>query len=130
MEEYRAAIALKASVPHLHYSLGHLLWKNLQYAEARAEFETELGLNPRHLGALHDLGDTYLLEHQPEKAVLYLNRALAINAGNPDLHRDMGTGYTELHDYPRAEPESNPALIPDPHSSLPSNFDRVRHTLP
>jgi Tfp pilus assembly protein PilF len=129
MEEYRAAIALKPSVPNLHYSLGHLLWKNLQTAEARAEFETELGLNPRHLGALHDLGDTYLLEHQPEKAVLYLNRALAIDAGDPDLHRDMGTGYTELHDYRKAEAEFKTALPGDHDGSVHYKLGRVYQAL-
>ena len=129
MEEYRAAIALKPSVPNLHYSLGHLLWKNLQTAEARAEFETELGLNARHLGALHDLGDTYLLEHQPEKAILYLNRALAIDAGDPDLHRDMGTGYTELHNYRKAEAEFKTALIGDHDGSVHYKLGRVYQAL-
>src|SRR5258708_33336932 len=104
MEEYRAAIALKPSVPNLHYSLGHLLWKNLQTAEARAEVETELGLNPRHLGALHDLGDTYLLEHQPESAVRYLNAARAIDPVDAGLQLGLGTGCTEVHDHPRARP--------------------------
>jgi len=129
MKEYRAAIALKPSVPNLHYSLGHLLWKNLQTSEARAEFETELGLNPRHLGALHDLGDTYLLEHQPEKAVLYLNRALAIDAADPDLHRDMGTGYTELHDYRKAEAEFKTALPGDHDGSVHYKLGRVYQAL-
>src|SRR5216684_6728879 len=27
IEEYRLAVALKPSLPNLHYSLGHLLWK-------------------------------------------------------------------------------------------------------
>jgi tetratricopeptide (TPR) repeat protein len=129
MEQYRAAIALKPSVPNLHYSLGHLLWKNLQTAEARREFETELGLNARHLGALHDLGDTYLLEHQPEKAILYLNRALAIDAGDPDLHRDMGTGYTELHNYRKAEAEFKTALIGDHDGSVHYKLGRVYQAL-
>ena len=129
MEEYRAAIALKPSMPNLHYSLGHLLWKNLQTDEARAEFETELALNPRHLGALHDLGDTYLLEHEPEKAVLYLNRALAIDAGDPDLHRDLGTGYTELRDYRKAETEFKIAVSGDHDGSVHYKLGRVYQAL-
>ena len=52
-----AAIALKPSLPNLHYSLGHLLWKDLKVPEARVELEAELALNPRHLGALNDLGE-------------------------------------------------------------------------
>jgi tetratricopeptide (TPR) repeat protein len=129
MDEYRAAIALKPSVPNLHYSLGHLLWKNLRTAEARTEFETELGLNPRHVGALHDLGDTYLLEHQPEKALLYLNRALAIEAGDPDLHRDLGTGYAELRDYRKAEAEFKIAVAWDHDGSVHYKLGRVYQAL-
>jgi len=68
ISEYRAAIALKPALPELHYSLGHLLWKNFKVPEARSEFEAELALNPHHRGSLDDLGQTYLLEQQPEKA--------------------------------------------------------------
>ena len=105
IEEYRAALAVKPSVPNLHYSLGHLLWRDLKTDDARKEFNAELDLNPRHAGALHDLGNTYLLEHQPEKALAYLNRALAIEPGEPDIHRDLGTAYADLHDYAKAEAE-------------------------
>ena len=129
MEEYRAAIALKPTVPNLHYSLGHLLWKNLQTGESRAEFEKELEFNPRHVGALHDLGDTYLLEHQPEKAVEYLKRALEIDPSDPDLHRDLGTGYTELRDYRRAESEFKVAVSGDRDGSVHYKLGRVYQAL-
>ena len=41
--DFDKAIALKPASPNLHYSLGHLLWKNLKVSEARAELEAELG---------------------------------------------------------------------------------------
>ncbi len=129
IEEYRAAIAQRPSLPNLHYSLGHLLWKNLQTAEARSEFEAELALNPTHAGALHDLGNTYLSEHQPEKALQYLNRALAIDAADPELHRDIGTGYSELHDYRRAEAEFRIAMAADRDGSLHYKLGRVYQAL-
>ena len=125
MEEYRAAIALKPSLPNLHYSLGHLLWKNLQVPEARVELEAELTLNPRHAGALDDLGNTYLAEHQPEKALPYLNRALAADPGNPDIHRDLGTAYSGLGDYLKAEPELRIALSNDRDGSVHYKLARV-----
>ena len=114
IEEYRAAIAMKPSLPNLHYSLGHLLWKDLKVAEARVELEAELELNPLHAGALDDLGDTYLLEHQASKALPYLIRALQADPGNSDIHRDLGTAYSELRDYKKAEAEFKIAL-PDDH---------------
>ena len=67
IKEYHAAVAARPDVPNLHYGLGHLLWKDLQVPEARRELQTELAINPQHAGALHDLGNTYLAEHRPEK---------------------------------------------------------------
>src|SRR5712691_3259229 len=129
MEEYRAAIALKPFLPNLHYSLGHLLWKNLQIPEARVELRAELTLNPRHAGALDDLGNTYLIEHQPEKALPYLNRALAADPGNPDIHRDLGTAYSELGDYLKAEQELKIALSNDRDGSVHYKLARVYQAL-
>ncbi len=129
IEEYRAAIAKKPSVPNLHYSLGHLLWKNLQTEEARTEFENELAINPHHAGALHDLGNTYLLDHQPEKALPYLTRALAVESGDPELHRDLGSCYTQLRDYRRAEAQLKIAVAADDDGSVHYKLARVYQTL-
>ena len=129
IEEYRAAIALKPSLSNLHYSLGHLLWKDLKVPEARVELEAELALNPRHPGALNDLGDTYLLEHQPDKALPYLVRALAADSGNPDIHRDLGTAYSELGDYRKAEVDFKIALSNDHDGSVHYKLARVYQAL-
>jgi tetratricopeptide (TPR) repeat protein len=129
IEEYRQAIALKPSLPNLHYSLGHLLWKDLKVSEARQELEAELVLNPRHAGALNDLGNTYLLEHQPDKALPYLSRALAADLQNPDIHRDLGTAYSELGDYPKAEVEFKVAVSADRDGSVHYKLARVYQAL-
>src|SRR5882672_1502422 len=129
IEEYRAAIALKPSVPNLHYSLGHLLWKDLKVPEARAELEAELALNPRHAGALNDLGDTYLLEHQPHKALPYLVKALAADPENADIHRDVGTAYSDLGNYRRAEEHFKVAVSGDRDGSVHYKLARVYQAL-
>jgi Tfp pilus assembly protein PilF len=125
IEEYQTAVAMKPSVPNLHYSLGHLLWKDLKTEEARKEFEAELEINPRHAGALHDFGDTYLLEHQPEQALSYLERALAADPGDVDIHRDLGTAYADLHDYGKAETEFEAAMSGDHDGSVHYKLARV-----
>jgi len=129
IEEYRAAIALKPSLPNLHYSLGHLLWKDLKVPEARAELERELALNPRHAGALNDLGDTYLLEHQPHKALPYLVKALAADPENADIHRDVGTAYSDLGNYRRAEEHFKVAVSGDRDGSVHYKLARVYQAL-
>jgi tetratricopeptide (TPR) repeat protein len=129
IEEYRAAVLLKPTLPNLHYSLGHLLWKDLKVPEARIELEAELASNPHHAGALTDLGDTYLLEHQPEKALPYLNIALAADAGNSDIHRDLGTAYSELGDYRKAEEELKIAVTADHDGSVHYKLARAYQAL-
>jgi tetratricopeptide (TPR) repeat protein len=129
IEEYRAAVLLKPGLPNLHYSLGHLLWKDLKVPEARIELEAELASNPHHAGALTDLGDTYLLEHQPEKALPYLNTALAGDAGNSDIHRDLGTAYSELGDYRKAEEELKIAVTGDHDGSVHYKLARAYQAL-
>jgi len=129
IEEYRAAIAVKPSLPNLHYSLGHLLWKDLEVPEARVELETELALNPRHAGALNDLGNTYLLEHQPNKALPYLERALAADSANSDIHRDLGTAYSELGDYRKAEEHFTIAVSSDRDGSVHYKLARAYQAL-
>lgn len=129
IEEYRVAVALKPSLPNLHYSLGHLLWKDLKVNEARQELEAELAVNPRHAGALNDLGNTYLLEHQPDKALPYLSRALAANPQNPEIHRDLGTAYSELGDYAKAETEFEVAAPADRDGSVHYKLARVYQAL-
>jgi tetratricopeptide (TPR) repeat protein len=129
IEEYRAAIALKPALPNLHYSLGHLLWKDTKVPEARAELEAEVALDPRHAGALDDLGDTYLLEHQPEKALPYLQRALAVDGTNPDFHRDLGTANFELREYRKAEEQFKIAISGDRDGSVHYKLARVYQAL-
>lgn len=129
IEEYRAAIALNPDAPNLHYSLGHLLWKDLKVPEARVELQAELQMNPRHAGALHDLGNTFLLEHQAEKGLPLLERAEMADPANPDIHRDLGTAYTQLKDYAKAEAEYKIGVANDQDGSVHYKLAKVYQAL-
>ena len=127
--EYREAVALKGDAPNLHYSLGHILWKDLNIAEARVEFQAELKMNPRHAGALHDMGDSFLLEHHPEQALPYLTRAAEGDPANPDIHRDLGTAYVQLKQYEKAEAEYKIGLAGDQDGSVHYKLANVYRSL-
>lgn len=129
IEEYREAVKLNGNVPNLHYSLGHILWKILKIPEARAELEAELKFNPHHAGALHDLGDSYLQEHEPEKALPYLQQAVAAYPQNPDIHRDLGTAYAQLKDFAKAAAEYKIGLSNDEDGSVHYKLAKVYQAL-
>ncbi len=128
-EEYRAAIALKPTAPNLHYSLGHVLWKNSDIAGARAEFAAELALTPTHAGAFHDMGETYLMEHQSEKALACLKQAVGAGGHGPDLDRDLGTAYAQMGQYGNAAMEYKLALASDRDGSIHFKLARVYRAL-
>ena len=129
IEEYRAAVNLNGTAPNLHYSLGHILWKILKIPEACVELEAELKINPHHAGALHDLGDSYLQEHEPEKGLPYLERAVAADPQNPDIHRDLGTAYTQLKQFEKAIPEYKIGLSNDRDGSVHYKLAKVYQAL-
>jgi tetratricopeptide (TPR) repeat protein len=129
IDEYRAAVNLNGNAPNLHYSLGHILWKILKIPEARVELEAELKINPHHAGALHDLGDSYLQEHQPEQGLPYLQQAVAADPQNPDIHRDLGTAYTQLKEFSKAVPEYKIGLSNDQDGSVHYKLAKVYQAL-
>jgi tetratricopeptide (TPR) repeat protein len=102
IEEYRLALAQRPRLPNLHYQIGRLLWKSYKADEARQEFQTELKLNPRHSGALISMGTIDLREHQPERAIMWLQKAAALDRKNPDVHEFLGIAEVQMHEYAEA----------------------------
>jgi Tfp pilus assembly protein PilF len=75
------------------------------------------------------MGETYLLAHQPQVALQYLNRCLELDSGDPDVHRDLGTAYTQLEDYAKAEPEFKLAIAGDHDGSVHYKLAKVYQAL-
>lgn len=127
--EYRAALAQKPGLPNLHYQVGHLLWKGYKVEEARQEFKAELALNPRHSGALFDLGNTYLYEHQPDKALKYLRQVEEIDPAYPEVHQFLGIAYSQLKRYRQAEAELQRASAQDRDGKIHYQLAKVYQAL-
>ncbi len=62
-------------------------------------------------------------------ALPYLARALAADPGNLDIHRDLGTAYSELHDYRKAEQHLEIAISTDHDGSVHYKLARVYQAL-
>jgi Tfp pilus assembly protein PilF len=69
------------------------------------------------------------MEHQPDKALTYLSRALAANPQNPDIHRDLGTAYSERGDYAKAEAEFKIAVSADRDGAVHYKLAKVYQAL-
>ena len=123
--EYEIALAKRPTLPNLHYQIGHLEWKSYKAGEARKEFQAELAMNPRHAGALFDLSSTYLREHQPEKALVYLDQVYKLNPNYPDLHDFLGIAYSQLNRYAEAEKELELAAPSDKDGSVHYQLARI-----
>lgn len=103
--EYRLALAQRPHLPNLHYEIGRLLWKGYKTDGARTEFEAELKMNPRHVGALTSMGTICLYEHEPEEALGFLQKARALAPENIDVHQYLGTAYLQMQKYNEAVKE-------------------------
>ncbi len=100
--EFQTAIKAAPTEPDLHFGLGYLHWKSHQYADARAEFEEELGINSNNSQALAYLGDIEMKENDFDKALSLFHKA---EAGRSDIriaYIDMGSIFTEQKRYPEA----------------------------
>lgn len=129
IQEYQKALAERPALPNLHYEIGHLLWKVFKVPEARKEFDAELRLNPRHAGALLDMGATYLYEHQPAKALSYLVRAEKLDPTNDNAHEFLGIAYLQLGKYTQAETELQKALASDRDGKVHFQLGKVYQAL-
>jgi len=129
IREYQLALIGNSTLPNLHYEIGHLYWKSYKTAEARRELSAELALNPRHLGALIDMGATYLYEHQPAKAVNYLISAEKLDSGNHDVHEFLGVAYLQLGRNREAEAELRKATDNDKDGKVHYQLGKVYQAL-
>jgi Flp pilus assembly protein TadD len=64
--------------PVAHHRLGAIADLNRDFASAERHYALALQQNPRDPQLLHDIGYSYLLQEQPEKAIPYLQQSVAI----------------------------------------------------
>lgn len=123
--DYRGAIASFERSIELHpkyveaeNNIG-LAWRELsELDKAKAAFETAIqwqGTSPVDAQPFLNLGKLYDAQHQPDKAIMYLNRASQLAPTNPTVHEELSHVYAAQHDLPKAQSELEKAvsLAPD-----------------
>ena len=84
------------------FNQGSALHQQGHWAQAREIYLHILQQHPQHLDTLYLLGALALQTQQPEEALQWLDKALAVNAQHPGVHCNRGTALYTLKDYPAA----------------------------
>jgi tetratricopeptide (TPR) repeat protein len=93
VQQFRAAAKVDPKMPNVHFGLGYLLWRLMQYEESAQEFKAELVNNPQHAEALTYLADTDIRMSQPDAALPLLEKAIRIEPTIALAHLDLGVLY-------------------------------------
>ena len=94
-QQFRAAVKADPNMPNVHFGLGYLLWRLMQYEEAAQEFKAELANNPEHAEAMTYLADTDIRMSQPDAALPQLEKAIRIDPTIALAHLDLGILYSD-----------------------------------
>ena len=106
IKEFKKVIATDDKFPGAHYSLGAAYLVGLAdaaFPEAAEEFRKELERHPDDVLSLYQLGYIAVSQHQLKEAEGYLNRAVALDPTNPDVHLSLGQAYAEAERRVEAE---------------------------
>ena len=95
LQQFRAAAKADPKMPNVHFGLGYLLWRLMQYEGAAQEFKDELANNPGHADALTYLADTDMRMNHPEAAPPLLEKAVRIDPTIALAHLDLGILYSD-----------------------------------
>jgi len=90
VQQFRAAVKADPREPGVHFGLGYLLWKLMQYEEAAHEFEAELTNNPQHAQSLAYWADSDVRLNHPEAAGPLLDKAIKLDEKIGLAHLDRG----------------------------------------
>jgi len=105
-ESFQRAVELAPSypdtLPNAWNNLGLLATRDGRTDEAIGYFRQAVKLNPDHLIALENLGNTYRQQKQWEQARKVLEHAIAVSPGDPESNYSLGMVFAQTDDNARA----------------------------
>ncbi|MCC7156228.1 MAG: tetratricopeptide repeat protein [Bryobacterales bacterium] len=97
-KEYEEALRLKPDLPAVNFRLGFLLYKNGEYLPAAERFRKELDLNPSYSDANLFLGQTLRNLGREQEAIVYLRKAVALDARSEHAYQALVAVLAECGD--------------------------------
>ena len=94
----RQAIEVDKSFPHNYQVLGLILEKQEKNDEAIKAYQEELYQNPQFIDAYVNMGDLFLRNSQPDKAIEMYSKALEKSATNPIVLAKIADAYQVIGD--------------------------------
>jgi arylsulfatase A-like enzyme/Tfp pilus assembly protein PilF len=94
--EFSAASAQSPRWPDAHYWLGSTYSRMKRYPEAEKELTASLEFEPNNFAANMELGQVFLIEHNPEKAIAIFQKAAKLEPRLGDPHHFLARAYSAL----------------------------------
>jgi Tfp pilus assembly protein PilF len=113
LDEYKIVEKMHPSLSGLHFAMGHLLWTMNDSQQALVELQKEVTLNPVHAEANAEIGTILVADHQDDKAIPYLDKALSLKPDLITARQQLGIAYYQRKDFHRAEQELKKGLSDD-----------------
>ena len=104
-----------------HSDLGGVLFKQGQIAEATAQYQTALEINPRYVEAHNDLGIVLARQGQTAEAIGHYRTALAIKPDYVEAHINLGNALATEGQADEAIDHFQQALQLDPNNGEAHN---------
>ncbi len=123
----RLAYSYVPTNPETNFAFGNLRWEQ-HHPEAAAEmYRRTLTLDPKHEGALNNLGVIALENHRIKEAIGWFRHALTLNARNGKTHFLLAKALLLEGDATTARNEIDEALSINPNQP---EFQKFRASLP
>jgi type IV pilus assembly protein PilF len=123
LSSLRTATEIEPQNPLYHNAVGAVLLNIGRYADAQAEFQKAVELDPTYADAFHNLGSAYAEQGKWEDAIVAYRKALAqtIYASPESTYNNLGYAYWAINKRREAEEAFRAALQLEP-KLVPSHF--------